>query len=72
MRSHAFHFGKTAAYGEQLRHAALGNPKFAVFNLCEQRNMSRQDADFTPYGRDDDGIDRVGKDPCFRGDDFED
>ncbi len=67
----AFHLRETATDGEQERLSSLGDAKFAMLNLGQQRNVSRQNPDFTFDRGDNHGVDGVSIDACVGSDDFE-
>ena len=71
MNAIAFDCRESSPNGEPEGLAVLGHAQFAMLDLGQQRNVTRQDADFTFNRRDHDRVDRVGVNPRFRSDDFE-
>ena len=67
----AIDLDESTADGEEVGLTALRHPQFAVRDLGEQRNVAGQNADFALGRWEDDGVDRVGKNPGLGRDDFE-
>jgi hypothetical protein len=61
-----------SADGQELSHPTLfRDAEFAILDLGQQRDVSREDAHFALDRRDDDGVDGIGVDFGLRRDDFE-
>jgi hypothetical protein len=63
--------GEAAAAGERLGGIALLDAQLAILNLGEERDVAGEDADLALHRGEHDGVDRVGVDAAFGGDDFE-
>jgi hypothetical protein len=65
-----FDLRETASHRQPLSLPVLRHTQLAMFDLCEQRNVSGKNPDLAFNRGDDDRIDRVGIHPRFRSDDF--